>query len=136
MAPDSPDTHRGSPPPLRGFSLPAFRSLLRPQGTPPAAVKASPSFALDPSPPGFRLAPPNSATPPTPATLPAQISRSIAPGTNPAGTAPRPATKSPGSSSLSPAEPAILPVKSAPSAPSQIPMWHSQPGCAPGFSPL
>src|SRR5882724_5208939 len=115
MAPDSPDTHRGSPPPLRGFSLPAFRSLLRPQRTRPAAVKASPSFALDPSPPGFRLAPPNSATPPTPATLPAQISRSIAPGTNPAGTVPLPATKSPGSSSLSPAEPAILPVKSAPS---------------------
>src|SRR6266850_1243983 len=107
--------HRGSPSLLRGSSPPSFQWSLHLQGTPPAAAKAWPSSAPGPSPPASRRAPPSSATPPTPATPPAQISRSVPPGRNREDTAPLPATRWPESPFLSPAAPAILPLKSAPS---------------------
>src|SRR6266850_7846395 len=107
--------HRGSPSLLRGSSPPSFQWSLHLQGTPPAAAKAWPSFAPGPSPPASRRAPPSSATPPTPAMPPAQISRLILRGRNREDTAPLPATKWPESPSLSPAAPAILLLKSAPS---------------------
>src|SRR5213078_396562 len=61
-------------------SLQAFRSLPHLRGKPLAAAEASPSFALAPALLASLLAPPNTATPPRSAPLPARISQSIVPG--------------------------------------------------------
>src|SRR5713226_316349 len=115
MAQDLRDRHPVAPPPRRDSFLQASQSLPHPQGKPLAAVKAWPSFALDPAPPASLHDPPNTATPPTSATPPAQISQSIAFGRRREGRALLPATELPEQASPSPAVPTILPAKSAPS---------------------
>src|SRR5207302_562023 len=89
------------------FFLQAFRSLPRLRGKPLAAAKASPSFALAPAPLASLLAPPNTATLPTSAPLPARIFQSIVPGRHRADRLLRPIAISRQRASPSPAVPAI-----------------------------
>src|SRR5438552_10793856 len=97
------------------FFLQAFRSLPRLRGKPPAGAKASPSFALAPAPLASLLAPPNTATLPTSAPLPAQTLQSIARGRHRADRLLRPVAISLQRASPSPVVPAIPLAKFAPS---------------------
>src|SRR5438477_4258134 len=89
------------------FFLQAFRSLPHLRGKPPAGAKASPSFALAPALLASLLAPPNTATPPRSAPLPAQTLQSIARGRHRADRLLRPIAISRQRASPSPAVPAI-----------------------------
>src|SRR2546430_2310021 len=117
MAPDPLGTRRAAPPPRHGFSPPASRSLAYPPGKPPAAARASPWFAPDPTPPASLLAPPNNATPPRSVRLRPRISRSIVSGRHREGTALLPAAESPG---WVPPSQAVQTILSATLAPSNL----------------
>src|SRR5437016_10439236 len=97
------------------FFLQAFRSLPHLRGKRPAAAKASPSFALAPALLASLRAPPNTATLPTSAPLPARIFQSIVPGRHRADRLLRPVAISRQQASPSPAVPAIPLAKFAPS---------------------
>src|SRR5271163_957905 len=114
MARDFRDKRPVVPRPRPGFSLRAFQLLRCFRGKPPAAAKASPSFAPDQELPASRLGPPNIAKPPKSAPLPAQTSQSAARGTHPADTALRRATVRLESAFLFPALPATLGEKPGP----------------------
>src|SRR5712664_4971164 len=115
MARDLRGTRRAAPLPHPGFSHLASRSLPHLRGKPPAAAKAWEASAPVRTPPASLRDPPNTAIPPRCATLPARISRSTVFGRRREGTALPPAAESPEWVCPSPAAPAILPVKRAPS---------------------
>src|SRR5580692_2959769 len=89
MAPGCRGKRRAAPRSLPGFSRRAFRWPRRPQGKPPAAAKAWPSFATGPAPPAFHRGPRSNAKRPRFWPLPARTARSTACGTRPASRAPR-----------------------------------------------
>src|SRR5260370_1414292 len=115
MARDFRGTRRTAPRPRHGFFLRASRSLPHPRGKPPAAAKAWEAFVLVRTPPASPRAPPSTVKRPRSATLPGRISRSIVPGRRREGTALLPAGELPEWVSPSPAAPAILRAKRAPS---------------------
>src|SRR5438477_539572 len=110
-----PSTRRAAPQLHPCFFLQAFRSLPHLRGKPLAAAKASPSFALAPALLASLLAPPNTATPPRSAPLPARISQSIVPGRHRADRLLRPLAISRQRASPSPVVPTIPLAKFAPS---------------------
>src|SRR6267378_1532739 len=115
MARDLRGTHRAAPRPRPGFSRRASRLLPHPRGKPPVAAKAWEASAPVRTPPASLRDLPNSATPPTSATLPARISRSIVFGSRREDTVLPLAGELPEWASPSPAAPAILPAIPAPS---------------------
>src|SRR4029077_13767103 len=117
MALDHQDNPRGTRPLDRDFSPPFFRLSRRLPEIQLDVATASAAFAPAPAQPAFRRAPPNTETPPTSASPPAQISRSTAPAIYPVGKALRPRAALREPASLFPLVPKTLPLKLAPSVP-------------------